>query len=143
MAEVYLTVKKNLRSTGKLMGLLPKNTQKIIVPPIKCQGIKTKLVPYITRSILWEGNGLWIEPFMGSGVVLFNVQPKKAIAADSNKHIIRFYKDIQNDIINETIVKEYFSDMSSKLSFSAQIYYQMRDEFNRTGDSLTFYLLTV
>jgi DNA adenine methylase len=33
---------------------------------------------------------------MGSGVVLFNVQPKKAIAADSNKHIIRFYKDIQN-----------------------------------------------
>jgi DNA adenine methylase len=30
---------------------------KVRVPPIKCQGIKTKLVPFIACSIRWQGEG--------------------------------------------------------------------------------------
>ena len=67
---------------------------KIIVPPIKCQGIKTKLVNDIRKQIPINFNGIWIEPFMGSGVVGFNIQPKKAIFADTNPHLINFYNDI-------------------------------------------------
>ena len=45
----------------------------VIVPPIKSQGIKTKLVPWINDVILQSGldlpNTNWIEPFFGTGVV--------------------------------------------------------------------------
>jgi hypothetical protein len=39
-----------------------------VVPPIKCQGIKTKLVPWIGAVKPSTLNGTWIEPFMGSRV---------------------------------------------------------------------------
>ena len=48
---------------------------KVIVPPIKSQGIKTKLVPWIVDVIAQSGistNANWIEPFFGTGVVGFN-----------------------------------------------------------------------
>ena len=48
----------------------------VIVPPIKSQGIKTKLVPWINdvicRSGIDLGNANWIEPFFGTGVVGIN-----------------------------------------------------------------------
>ncbi len=50
-------------------------------PPIKSQGIKTKLAPFILGSIRWDGKGKWIEPFVGSGAVLFNAAPERALAA--------------------------------------------------------------
>lgn len=48
-----------------------------LVPPIKSQGIKTKLVPWIEKNIPLDFDGTWIEPFMGTGVVGFNIQAKK------------------------------------------------------------------
>ena len=59
-------------------------TEKVFVPPIKIQGIKTKLVPLIRQSVIMDDNSIWIEPFMGSGVVGFNIQPHRAIFADKN-----------------------------------------------------------
>jgi DNA adenine methylase len=63
---------------------------KVIVPPIKCQGIKTKIVPLIKQIMQLNGTGRWIEPFMGSGVVGFNVMPQNAIFADTNPHLYQF-----------------------------------------------------
>lgn len=122
---------------------LPKYIDKVIVPPIKCQGIKTKLLDFIASSIKWQGNGRWIEPFLGSGVVLFNINPRKALVSDTNKHIINFYKDLQKNVINEFIVKEYLEDMGSKLSKQgSDLFYNVRDEFNRSqGDSLRLLFL--
>lgn len=70
---------------------LPLKVKQIVIPPIKCQGIKTKLVKFILSSISWHGRGRWIEPFLGSGVVLFNVQPEHALVNDINPHIIHLY----------------------------------------------------
>ena len=64
--------------------------KKIHVPPIKIQGIKTKLVPLIKDNIIMDKEMLWVEPFMGSGVVGFNIRPQQAIFADTNPHIINF-----------------------------------------------------
>ncbi len=64
---------------------------KINVPPIKSQGIKTQLVPWIKSLVPADFNGLWIEPFMGTGAVAFNVAPKRAILCDTNPHLINFY----------------------------------------------------
>ena len=52
--------------------------KKVMIPPIKCQGIKSKLVPFINRIVDWSFKGRWIEPFMGSGVVGFNIIPGNA-----------------------------------------------------------------
>lgn len=37
---------------------------KVIVPPIKCQGIKTKIVPFIKEKVERNTDGVWIEPFV-------------------------------------------------------------------------------
>ena len=64
--------------------------EKIHVPPLKIQGIKTKIVPLIREHIQLGNNSIWFEPFMGSGVVGFNIEPQRAVFADTNPHIIDF-----------------------------------------------------
>ena len=66
-----------------------------LVPPLKCQGIKTKLAGEIQRLAQMQEFDRWVEPFCGSCVVALNVQPKRALLADSNVHIIRLYQEIQ------------------------------------------------
>src|SRR4051812_2531875 len=80
--------------------MLPRRVDRVQVPPIKTQGIKSKLVPFILANIDWDGRGRWIEPFMGSGVVLFNSGAKQLLGGDSNRHIIALYKAIQADVLN-------------------------------------------
>ena len=122
---------------------LPKYFDKIVVPPIKCQGIKTKLVNFVATTLKWSGNGKWIEPFLGSGVVLFNINPERALLSDTNKHIINFYKDVQVGSINEIIVKDYLEVMGADLfKYGKDFYYEVRDQFNAEGgDSLKFLFL--
>jgi DNA adenine methylase len=80
-----------------------------LVPPLKCQGIKTKLVSAIQRVAETREYSRWIEPFCGSGVVALNVQPKKALLCDTNLHIISLYKDIQTRKITAASVKEFLT----------------------------------
>jgi DNA adenine methylase len=124
------------------MDKFSQNIEKIGVPPIKCQGIKTKLVNFIANNIQWQGEGKWIEPFLGSGVMLFNLKPQRALVSDTNRHIIEFYKNIQNKNIDEVIVKEYLEDAHQKLKIGAQSYYlEIRDKFNKNPNSLDFLFL--
>lgn len=118
--------------------------KRVIVPPIKCQGIKTKLVPFIVANIKWDDKkGRWIEPFLGSGVVLFNANPSRALASDTNKHIIKFYKHIQEGKINGRIVREFLEENGRLLSQKGDdFYYYIRDRFNKGGDSLDFLFLS-
>jgi DNA adenine methylase len=124
------------------MTKLPKNIAKIGVPPIKCQGIKTKLVNFIAENIEWNGEGRWIEPFLGSGVVLFNIQPDRALVSDTNKHIIQLYQQIQNGQIDEIIVKAYLKNADEALKKGGQDYYlSIRTRFNEKGSPLDFLFL--
>lgn len=88
---------------------------KVIVPPIKSQGIKTKLVPWI-MDIAPKVTGRWIEPFLGTGVVAFNAAYKKAILNDTNPHIINFYKGIQQKTITASLMKHYLEREGELLS---------------------------
>ena len=78
---------------------------KVFVPPIKIQGIKTKLVPLIKQSVIMDKESVWVEPFMGSGVVGFNIEPNRAIFADTNPHIIAFYNQIKAGTITPYSVR--------------------------------------
>ncbi len=122
--------------------MLPAAPAKVVVPPIKCQGIKTKLVPFIMRHVRWEGRGRWIEPFLGSGVVLFTVQPPRALVADTNPHIIAFYRALYEGKITPQHVQEYLTAEGRKLAqIGADYYYEVRARFNAHPNPLDFLFL--
>lgn len=82
---------------------------KIFVPPIKSQGIKTKLVEWISANVAEMEFDRWVDPFMGTGVVAFNIRPKKALMCDSNPHLIKFYKAVQSKEITSVIVRDFLT----------------------------------
>jgi len=106
---------------------------RVIVPPIKSQGIKTKLVPWI-MELAPKVNGKWIEPFLGTGVVALNSRYPKAILNDSNPHIINFYKGIQQKIITAPLMKQYLvheGELLSKAGNNGYDHYlEVRARFN-------------
>ncbi len=104
-----------------------------VVPPIKCQGIKTRLVPWIKAIVPSDFHGRWLEPFMGSGVVAFNVRPRKAILADSNPHLINFYQAIASGNITAANTRRFLEEEGTKLLHSeGEYYYTVRDRFNQS-----------
>ncbi len=114
------------------------------VPPIKCQGIKTKLVPFILSQIVWQetSDATWIEPFLGSGVVAFNRLPDRALLADTNPHIIGFYQAIQQGKIDRASVQNFLIHEGEILRRQgAEYYYTVRDRFNQTAAPLDFLFL--
>ena len=117
-------------------------SEKIYIPPIKIQGIKTKLVPLIKENVLLEKDVIWVEPFMGSGVVGFNIQPNKAVFADTNPHIINFYNDIKEKHIDSYIIRNFLEVEGQKLeSKDDEYYYEVRERFNEKHLSLDFLFL--
>jgi len=116
---------------------------KIFVPPIKSQGIKTKLVEWISENVRPLRYNRWVEPFMGTGVVAFNVRPKKALLCDSNPHLIAFYKALQSKEITNGLVKKYLTEEGKKLLTSnGEYYYEVRNRFNSDGNPLDFLFLS-
>ncbi|MEW5718838.1 MAG: Dam family site-specific DNA-(adenine-N6)-methyltransferase, partial [Chloroflexota bacterium] len=121
---------------------LPRQVRYVVVPPIKCQGIKTKLVRFILTNIRWNGEGCWIEPFLGSGVMLFNAQPERAIVNDVNPHIINLYRRIYDGSLTPQMVKEHLTREGKQLLRNDEDhYYLVRERFNQSGDSLDFLFL--
>ena len=115
---------------------------KVFVPPIKCQGIKTKLVDWILDQVNLDDDACWIEPFMGSGVVGFNLRPKHAVFADENPHLINFYRAIQSDEITSTKAKAFLESEGAKLSKDGQSYFNaVRTRFNQNGSPWDFLFL--
>lgn len=115
---------------------------KVCVPPLKIQGIKTKIIPYIKNILNWDSNGVYFEPFMGSGVVGFNLAPKRAIFSDNNPHIISFYQNIQIGIINKDSVRKYLQYEGDILQKQGQErYLEIRERFNKEHNPFDFLFL--
>ena len=115
---------------------------KVLVPPIKCQGIKTKIVPFIKENVVRDENGTWIEPFVGTGVVVFNIAPQNALLCDKNQYVIALYQGIQDGTITSKQVREFLEYHGKILEQQGATYYKkMRDDFNENGDPLYFLFL--
>ena len=118
------------------------NPRRLTIPPIKCQGIKTKLTPWIRSIVPPDFEGRWIEPFMGSGVVAFNIRPKSALLADSNPHLINMYQAISNGDITPASARQFLEAEGDKLRRSdGERYYVVRERFNKYHDPLDFLFL--
>ena len=122
----------------------------VTVPPIKSQGIKTKLVPWINDLILTSGtdlNARWIEPFFGTGVVGFNSPMRGAhIVGDTNPHIINFYRGVQSGDITSYTMRAYLEKESRMLAESDEDgythYREVRDRFNAEHSPYDFIFLS-
>lgn len=113
-----------------------------LVPPIKCQGIKTKLVEDIQQLARDRAFARWVEPFCGSCVVPLNLQPPKALLCDSNLHIIKLYRDIQQHKLDAAIVRDFLTAQGATLRARGEEYfYEIRERFNSTPTSLDFLFL--
>lgn len=117
-------------------------SDRVYIPPIKTQGIKTKIVPLIKSNVFLPEKSMWIEPFMGSGVVGFNVAPADAVFADINPHIIAFYNQIKEGRITARCVREFLEKEGEKLAQKDDAYYyEVRERFNQEHDPLDFLFL--
>ena len=115
---------------------------KVNVPPIKSQGIKTKLVPWIASIVPPDFDGTWIEPFMGTGVVAFNIAPKRALLCDANPHLVNFYNSIAEGEITPKTVRRFLTiEGSELLEKGEKHYYKIRDRFNKNHQPLDFLFL--
>lgn len=124
--------------------------KKIFVPPIKSQGIKTKLVPWILDLIdaanIDKENAKWIEPFFGTGVVGFNSSFKHVIVGDTNPHIINFYQKIKEGEITPDIVRQFLVEQGEMLRNADNegyaYYKEVRSRFNTSFSPLDFLFLS-
>lgn len=118
---------------------------RIIVPPIKSQGIKTKLVPWI-QALVPAARGRWIEPFLGTGVVAFNSGFREALLSDVNPHVISFYQAIKDRTITPGQVREYLEKEGALLEKAPDEGYEhflkIRERFNEHHDPLDFLFLS-
>lgn len=119
---------------------------KVRVTPIKSQGKKTKLVEWINDTLKdfpKDDDYLYIEPFVGTGVVGFNIAPKNAIFADINPHLINFYNAIKDKTITSKIVKDYLTHEGDLLlAKGGEYYYEVRERFNKDFNPLDFLFVT-
>lgn len=105
-------------------------------------GDKTKLVEWMKDHSSLSDDGIWIEPFMGSGVVGFNMRPSHAIFSDVNPHIINFYNAIKQGKITAGIAKEFLEKEGTLLQSKGEDhYYEVRERFNEYGNPLDMLFL--
>jgi DNA adenine methylase len=117
-------------------------TEKSAKPFLKWAGGKTQLISDIEKAMpieLKKSNFTYIEPFVGSGAILFwmlNSFPKieKATINDINEDLINTYKSIackpKELISNLEILQNEFHNLEGNEDNKKLYYYQKRDLYN-------------
>ena len=115
---------------------------KVLIPPIKSQGIKTKLVPPILELVrAAKAPGRWVEPFMGTGVVGFNAGFTEALMGDANPHLVGFYARL-HDRISAADVRHHLEQEGLLLAANGYAHYRLvRERFNAEFAPLDFLFL--
>lgn len=133
-------------------------TDKLAKPFLKWAGGKTQLITEIEKSLPYEitnKNFTYIEPFVGSGAVLFwmlNNFPnlKKAVINDINEDLINTYRTIASrpkELISILqVLQNEFHGLEGKDEQKKEYYYQKRELYNtrkeeQSGQSALFIFL--
>jgi len=115
-------------------------------PFLKWAGGKTQLISEIERNLPNSTIDTYVEPFVGSGAVLFWVlgefsQLERAVVNDINEDLINTYKTIQStpkELISilEILQNEYHS-LENLDNKKKEYYYQKRELFNNRKQNKT------
>ena len=92
----------------------------LLSPMLKWVGGKRQLLPDIVPMINKKAP-LYVEPFIGGGAVLFNMQPKKAIINDYNQELINVYITVRDNL--EVLLDELRIHEENN---SSDYYYEIR-----------------
>jgi len=101
-------------------------------PFLKYAGGKFKLVDEL-KKYFPENASRYIEPFLGSGAVFFNVEYDKYILNDNNQDLMSIFRNLRKH--GEGFldyVESFFYDGNN----DENIFYDFRKEFNKTDDKL-------
>jgi len=88
-------------------------------PFLRWAGGKRWLVPKIVNKL--PSYERYFEPFAGSGVLFFALEPKNAVLSDTNPELINCYKAVRNHC--DQVIK-----ILSKLQMNEETYYRVRDK---------------
>ena len=79
---------------------------------------------------------------MGTGVVAFNLAPKRALLCDTNPHLISFYQALSDQDVTPESVKSYLEKEGGALLEKGEShYYEVRARFNKEHQPLDFLFL--
>jgi len=79
---------------------------------------------------------------MGSGVVAFNIRPRRALLADSNPHLINFYQAIATGKITPNKTRSFLeAEGAELLRTDGDHFYKVRERFNKHSDPIDFLFL--
>ena len=100
-------------------------------PPIKCQGIKTRLTDWIRDVAVTADHSRWVEPFAGSCAVSLNIRPEHALLCDTNPHLVHFYRSVQAGRVSPESVRAFLEEEGQRLLDEGEAhYYLIRERFN-------------
>lgn len=100
---------------------------KLVAPFLKWVGGKRQLMPSIVEHLPDNIKDYkYLEPFIGGGAVLFNLQPKNAIINDFNEELMNVYQVIKNNL------DELIADLK-KHKNEAEYFYSIRS-LDRNGE---------
>jgi len=108
-------------------------------PLIKWAGGKRRFVKEISEYIPQNSYNRYIEPFLGSGALFFNLEPKEAILNDLNMDLINFYYFVKNNPVNLfDEINLLFNDFKNLEKESRrEIYKKIRCEYNNLKNQKT------
>ncbi|MBU0571969.1 MAG: Dam family site-specific DNA-(adenine-N6)-methyltransferase [Candidatus Omnitrophica bacterium] len=92
---------------------------------LKWAGGKKWLIPKIKNQI--PKFKTYYEPFLGSGTLFFELEPKSALLADSNFELINCYRQVRNNCL--LVIK-----ILKRLKNDKNVYYRVREKFNCEKD---------
>lgn len=124
----------------------------VLSSPIRWAGSKKRVLNDMLESFKRDKEN-YIEPFLGSGVVMINVlnnneetlHYKNIYVNDINSNIIDFYKTLKSKpkkLINDLLeLSDKYNDMDNE--DKEKMYYEIRDRFNnfKENKSVYFYFL--
>ena len=120
-------------------------------PVLKYRGGKSREIPRFIQYIPKDFNR-YIEPFFGGGALYFHLEPHNAIINDVNDRLMMFYRQLRDEYpkmreqLNELqkSYEENQAEFKRKKAISPEervpnanedLYYRIRDLFNRPDDS--------
>ena len=82
----------------------------------------------------------YIEPFLGSGAVLYHLKPENSIASDSNKNLINFFKVLQKE--PKLIYEEYKKRFQLFSKDRKNNYEKIKSNFNKSNNPHDFFFIS-